>query len=287
MKHIAVMADIHSNYPNFELVFNYINKNFPEVREYAFLGDYILNGFDGNRILHTIQTLPGIVLAGNKEEFFQQGITPMQYKLHQWRDLVFTDSLLTQENREYLKQLSNTKIVTIEGVTILFCHGFPYQSRGKVLENDYEKFDELIETYPSDVYFFAHTHRHFDISYHGKRFINVGSVGMPLRGERKADFGILTVNNGHFTYQSYHIPYDYEHLDTYFKESDYYRIVGNFAQISLMNLKDNIDYTDEVLKYIAKQAEEKKIDISHGIPNDLWDSSFEEFKKIRGLTRFV
>lgn len=135
--------------------------------------------------------------------------------------------------------------------------------------------------------FFAHTHRHFDVLYKGKRFINVGSVGMPLHEERKADFGILSINHGTFDYQAYPIPYSYEVLENYYKETDYYKTVGNFAQILLMNLKDNVDYTAEVLNYISDLAKQNNIDIRLGIPDDLWDFGFEEYKKIRDFNRFV
>lgn len=70
MKQLAIMADIHSNYPNFRLVLNYIKAHHKQIQEFVFLGDYVMNGFDGNKILDEIKSFQGIVLAGNKEEFF-------------------------------------------------------------------------------------------------------------------------------------------------------------------------------------------------------------------------
>lgn len=56
MKQFIVMSDIHSNLFNYKISLEYLEKKFPDINEYIFLGDYILNGFDGNVILEDIKS---------------------------------------------------------------------------------------------------------------------------------------------------------------------------------------------------------------------------------------
>lgn len=131
------------------------------------------------------------------------------------------------------------------------------------------------------MYFFGHTHQAFKTFYKGKWFINAGSVGMPLNNKQKINLGILKIDQGNIAYNQIDIPYDYYKFEEYYKNSEYYKFVESFAHILLMNMRDNYDYTKEFIQFVSKKAKENNIDITNGVPNELWNKSYKEYINIK------
>lgn len=159
---LALFADIHSNY----LVFK---KALEETRDmgidkYIFLGDYITDGYDGDKALDLIKGTDHYAIKGNRE------ISIIEYdksKNKDWDKYVqhfsmrYAYETLSKDNLDYIKSLEISKIFDVSNKKICMSHGSPYSDRARVFKDSYEEFDKLITDYNCDIYLFGHSHRSF------------------------------------------------------------------------------------------------------------------------------
>jgi len=270
------MADIHSNYLVFKKAYeDAISKN---VDSFIFLGDYVTDGFDANKIIDIIKNSKGYVINGNRETLF------IDYSIHKhekWDKYIECSSrkygyeCLSQNNLEYLKTLSIYKIIDINNKKICISHGTPNDVRGTVLPDSYLEFDKLIDEYSCDIYMFGHQHRQFYVNYKGKIFVNPGSIGLPTDGG-PFKYGIINIGED-ISYDDVIIEYEYKELERYYKDSDYYKNSKIWCELILMTIKDRYNHCGEYMKTIRRNAKNKNIDISYAIPDDLFSTSFEDY----------
>lgn len=286
MKKIAIIADIHSNIIYFKNALKDIQRR--GINDFVFLGDYVLDGFDNNEVLELIKKQNSLAITmGNKEEFFFDNFDISKYDCEQFKNIIYTYKSLSKENLEYIKDLPIYTNLEIEGVKILCCHGSPEFIRYSFGENDYEKFDDLIEKYDFDVYLHGHTHLGYYQEYKKHYFINPGSLGMPLDGVG-ARYGVLTIDGKeNITYENVILEHDYEKLERYYKNSEYYREVGNWAKLALMNLKDGENYTLEFVNRVRKLSNIDTKNVKGSVSDELWNSEFKKFIKEKNLEKYV
>ena len=286
MRKIAIIADIHANIIYFKKVLEDIQKR--GINDFIFLGDYVLDGFDNNEILELIKKQNSLaIIMGNKEEFFFDNFDISKYNCEQFKNIIYTYKSLSKENLEYIKKLPIYVNLEIEGVKILCCHGAPDFIRDSFGENDYEKFDDLINKYNFDVYLHGHTHLGYYKEYNNHYFINPSSLGMPLDGVG-ARYGIKTIEGKeNITYEQIILEHDYEKLEKYYKESKYYEEVGNWAKLALMNLKDGKNYTLEFVNRVRKLSNIDTKNVKGSVSDELWNSEFKRFIKEKKLEEYV
>ncbi len=286
MKKIAIIADIHSNIIYFKNALKDIQRR--GITDFIFLGDYVLDGFDNNEVLELIKKQNSLAITmGNKEEFFFDNFDISKYDCEQFKNIIYTYKSLSKENLEYIKDLPIYTNLEIEGAKILCCHGSPEFIRYSFGENDYEKFDDLIEKYDFDVYLHGHTHLGYYQEYKKHYFINPGSLGMPLDGVG-ARYGVLTIDGKeNITYENVILEHDYEKLERYYKNSEYYREVGNWAKLALMNLKDGENYTLEFVNRVRKLSNIDTKNVKGSVSDELWNSEFKKFIKEKNLEKYV
>lgn len=122
--------------------------------------------------------------------------------------------------------------VEIEGYPALtICHGMPDESRGNVEENPElkEKYLKIIET---DFLLGGHSHHQETDCYHGKTYINPGSLGLAIDGiGRRAQFAVLHGSSKTWIPELLSIPYDVDGFLQDFTESglDEYGLLLNRA----------------------------------------------------------
>lgn len=279
MRKFAIIGDIHSNMFAFNKILDELEKN--EIKEYIFLGDYVLDGFDSNAVLEKIRTLSENVVYGNKEEdvLSLNGEKLETWRtLDRWKNVIYVYDRISQQNFEYIKCLEKYKILDIYGKKIMFFHGSPFKTRDYILENEYEIFDNIIDEYDCDVYLMGHTHLHFYKEYKDKIFINPGSAGMPISDGKKFMYGILTVDENNVKYEQKEIEYNYEDIKKYFLSGNYHKNVKVWAELSLCNLRYGKDYTKNFIKYLKEESNKKNIEFTAETPNWLWNESYKKFK---------
>ena len=158
MKKIAILNDIHCNYPVLDQVLK--DLKIKNIDHYIICGDFLTDGFDNEKIVNTIRTLPATVIAGNREISLNNDQHIWQNK-DRWTSMVFAYNSLTSNSLEYLKTLPITKTIKVEGLSICISHGSPYNVRDLIYKESKHFFNKIIKDFPADVYLFAHTHKKF------------------------------------------------------------------------------------------------------------------------------
>ena len=273
---IVVFADIHSNLPVFNKAYqDSLTKN---IDMYLFLGDYVTDGYEADKIIDIIKSTNGHAINGNRDvaivEYHKEK-NPNWDKYMQYWNLKYGYNCLKQDSIEYLETLPIYKIINIGGKKICMAHNTPYGLRGNVLEDNFEMFDRLVDDFDCDVYLMGHTHISYNIEYKDRQFINVGSIGLPTDG-LPFKYGILTISDS-IEYEQIKVDYDYNELENYYKNSEYYKEVTIWCSILLELLKSGADHPQFLLDYAFAKCDEKGIDRSEGIPNDLFEEYANEY----------
>ena len=202
---IALFSDIHSNLPAFEAFFADVeNRN---VDALYCLGDLVGYNIWPNEIVDEIRKRNITTVAGNHDEAIANMVNTQKeinVSILNNGDISkeFTNQLLTEDNRSYLKTLpaninlqfkfNNEKI------------GSPNSINEYLFEEHPKK--ELIEMMNisnADILCFGHTHKPFhkvlDVQVNGitnyKHAINIGSVGKPKDNNTKGCYVIIDLNN--------------------------------------------------------------------------------------------
>jgi len=273
---IAVFADIHSNFPVFNKAYqDSLTKN---VDMTLFLGDYVTDGFEADKVIDIVKNTKGYAINGNRDTAiieYHKNKDPKWDQYMQYWNMRYGYNCISKENIEYLETLPIYRVITLADKKICMSHNTPYGLRGLVFGDNYEMFDKLIEDYDCDIYLFGHTHKSYQVEYKDKLFINVGSIGLPTDG-LPFKYGILTISDK-VEYEQIKIDYDYRELEEYYKNSDYYKEVKIWCSLLLELIKYGDDHTQYFLDQTFAICDELGIDKSEGIPNEIFEESFKKY----------
>lgn len=215
---IAVLSDIHGNHVGLEKCVEYALAE--GIKEFVFLGDYVGDMAYPQKTMEMLYKLQSkykcYFIKGNKEDYW------LTYKANGeqgWKEnnsttgaLLYTYSNLTSKDLEFFNSLSHTTEMAFEGMSnITICHGSPNRANEKLLPND-ENTLAIIDRDKNSLIIFGHTHRQVCIEHNGKKAINPGSVGVPLRSAGKAQFMILFDEDGQWNYRFVSLDYDIEKM---------------------------------------------------------------------------
>lgn len=202
----AILADIHANLEALEVVL--ADSREQKCTHYACLGDVVGYNANPKECLDQIRDMGMPCVKGNHDEYCSiesnlEGFNPHAAEAIQW-----TRAQLTEEDREWLRNLKYIRLVASYSIVHATLDG--PQRWGYV-------FDRLAAaasfTYQNtSVCFFGHTHvpmafirdsvvrggtySKFKIEPGRKYFINVGSVGQSRDGVAKATYVIYNMDEG-------------------------------------------------------------------------------------------
>jgi diadenosine tetraphosphatase ApaH/serine/threonine PP2A family protein phosphatase len=215
---ILVFSDVHANLPALEAVL----KAAAPFDAAWFLGDLVGYGPDANEVVERIQTLPNLVsVIGNHDAAVLGQIELASFNREARASIVWTQSVITPENRRYLESLREK--VVMETVTL--AHGSPRSPIWEYLldaQNAYENF----AYFETPLCFVGHTHIPVVYYWMGenrpvewrplgdddgpraseKMIVNPGSVGQPRNHDPRAAYAIYWPDLG--TWKTYRVPYD-------------------------------------------------------------------------------
>ncbi len=208
---IAVISDIHGNFPALEAVL----EDIPPVDAIICAGDLVGYNPYPNEVINEIKLHGIICIRGNHDRAV---IYDDYSNMNEYAALaaIWTRRKLTQENLNYLASLRDSLILNIEGRKIAIHHGAPF-------DEDYYVFpdyvgEELLEYDEPDVLILGHTHVPF-IKRIGERFIiNPGSVGQPRDGDPHASYILADLKNMEFELQR--VEYDIDEVVEKIKEEN-------------------------------------------------------------------
>ena len=208
----AVISDIHGNLEALKAVLSDIESQ--NVDKIVCLGDVVGYGPWPNECVELIRERADVCLMGN-HDFAAIGREPVEYfNSYARRAILWTIRQLTPESLEFLKQLP---FEYIEG-DVTFVHSAPYRPEDWtyiISERDALPQFNYLQT---RICFVGHSHVAIGVGWKDNRFwswrvngeelqpdaryiINVGSVGQPRDGDKRAAYGVYDSERDEFEFR--------------------------------------------------------------------------------------
>ncbi len=136
--------------------------------------------------------------------------TPVEQALGD-RSFAWTKAHVSAANRDWLRTLQPEIRFEVDGLRFLLVHGSPRRMNEYLYEDRAEAtFARIAAGADADVIVCGHTHRPYDKTVAGVRFVNVGSAGKPKDGDPRACWALLETGPDGLTVEFRRVPYDVE-----------------------------------------------------------------------------
>ena len=108
------------------------------------------------------------------------------------QSLAWTKAHVTAENKAFLRTLAHEIRFEADGRRVLLVHGSPRKINEYLFEDrPLSSFQRLAASSNADIIVYGHTHKPYTKLVDDVLFVNVGSVGKPKDGDRRACYAIL------------------------------------------------------------------------------------------------
>ncbi len=201
---IAILSDIHGNYEALQRVLEDVERSAVDCS--VSLGDNVGYGPDPQGVLESLGELKIPSVLGNHELGLVDHSFLSWFNPSARQSLAITRALLTQDSIEMMRGFERN---LIRG-SALFVHGCPPDSVTRYFFEVYDsEWMRLLKRMPQEIFFVGHTHELAMVEYDGtgvvqrslacgshhleaghRYVINVGSVGQPRDGDRRAKYVI-------------------------------------------------------------------------------------------------
>ena len=219
---LVLLSDIHANVTALRAVLDDV-KRIGDYDAFALLGDLVNYGPRPNEVIGIVrqEVKPLFVNLWGNHEYSIFGGSLERFATDRGRSvLTYTNSILSEESKSYLKQaLVNEGYhqSTMDGLRILFMHGNlddPYWGKfgiDKMSDERYSEYDYVISGHSHVPHYVEHFFPSENKEYRNKKrtiFINPGSVGQPRNHNPYAQYGILDTKSGCYAHRC--VVYDIE-----------------------------------------------------------------------------
>ena len=217
---IAVISDIHGNLEAMRAVIEDIKK---EGCEKIFcLGDLAMAGPMPKETIDFVCNLKNDfdfeIIQGNTDEMIAYAADQIYEKIKEGLPVMAEAyksdiKAVTDEQKDYLKNLPKQKEIKIGDLKILLVHGSPRRNNEDISPKlDIKTVEEMIKDTKADLILCGHTH--IPCGYQtttNQTVINAGSVGRPFSVEPKSCYLVLTVDGTkNFLAKHNLVEYDFE-----------------------------------------------------------------------------
>ncbi|RMG36693.1 MAG: metallophosphoesterase [Methanobacteriota archaeon] len=212
---IALIADIHANYPALVAVLEDMEKrSFDGVIS---LGDLVGYYTRPVEVLDATKPIIDIGVMGNHDWAAVDLSNPL-YKIARpaaQRSLEFTNPLLREDQKKYLLHLPLKTILETPYGTATLVHGHPVTIfdyvYGPTTNLFLESIEKALAATTTDYLFVGHSHIQGEFySDTGKIFVNPGSIGQPRDNDFRAAYAIVDLKNK--SNELIRVPYDIEEV---------------------------------------------------------------------------
>lgn len=214
---IAVISDIHGNMQALNAVLEEIRKE--KCEKIFCLGDLAMAGPEPSKTIDKIRNLlretDFTLIQGNTDEMIANCDNQMIHLLEENNPVMAhaleCDAVEVSDNqKEFLRELPAQKELEIDGIKILLVHGSPRKNNENIFPDlALKDVEEMIASTNANLIFCGHTHVPCGYQTNTKQtVVNVGSVGRPFSQEPKSCFAILDIKDGGFEISHRLVPYD-------------------------------------------------------------------------------
>jgi predicted phosphodiesterase len=231
---IAVLADIHGNLPALEAVAADIGRLNPDLVFVA--GDFQNRGPNPREVTKFVARSGWTLLRGNHEDYVirqsQSSQTQDAADYYNWLPARWTADL-TSDFVESIRQLPiATTLIGPDKLSITIAHGSPRSNNEGFFPTTPEaKAKEMIGNDPPGLLCVGHSHLPFVRKLNATLLVNVGSVGFPFDGDRRASFGLITWDRNRWKVEIRRIEYAVEKVVEEFERVNFYQGAGPLSHL--------------------------------------------------------
>ncbi len=224
---IAILADIHGNYPALQTVTEHIEKWHPDW--VIVNGDTVNRGPRPREALQFVQekeTNQGwVILKGNHEEYVISRVEVTEPEGHPkyeaFRMAMWTYHQLNGNVAQLARMPDQHEIIAPDGSRLRAVHASMRSNRDGIYTfTTDEELAEKIAPSPA-VFVTSHTHRPLIRQLNGTTVVNTGAVGLPFDGDWRAAYAQITWHKGEWQVEIVRLPYDREQADRDFVQTGY------------------------------------------------------------------
>lgn len=195
---IAVISDIHSNHHALKAVLKEIDQE--EIDTIVCTGDIVGYLTNPNEVIDLIRQQHILAIQGNHDQYIStlETLNENEFEalelgqIQESASALYTNYVIDDAKRNYLKNLPKRIEITINQFKILFVHGSP-RAIDEYMREDAENLEEILNVVDHNVVVSGHTHIPFWKEIGGKHAINAGSVGKPKHGNSNATYIIIHI----------------------------------------------------------------------------------------------
>lgn len=213
---IGIITDIHSNIQALNAILNEFEKI--KVDKIICCGDIIGIGINPEETVQALIKIKDKLIAvrGNHEQYLLNGLpkeihddkrkmSEIEIENHKWNH-----NKLSDQSINFLRQLKVSQNIQMEGKKIYITH-YPQEADGKYkkhIKNPHINENiEMFKENDADIFLYGHTHSFCINKNNDKWYINVGSLGCPMKSNI-ARAGILEINNERIQFKSINVEYN-------------------------------------------------------------------------------
>src|ERR1700719_4388414 len=230
----AVLADIHGNLPALEAVAAEIDRLRPDLVFVA--GDFQNRGPNPREVTEFVSASGWTLLRGNHEDYVirqsEKAQTEDLTDYYNWLPARWTADL-TSDFVESIKQLPiATTFKGPDGRSITVAHGSPRSNNEGFFPRTTEaKAREMIGNDPPSLLCVGHSHVPFVRQINTTHLVNVGAVGFPFDGDRRASFGLITWDRDRWEVEIRRVEYAVEKVLKEFERVNFYQGAGPLSHL--------------------------------------------------------
>ena len=198
---IGLISDVHGNAAGLNAVLGELSNQ--DVGQVICAGDIIGYYPMVNEVIELLRNIDAICVKGNHESYLL-GQIPISKARWISYSLDYVDSVITPDNRKWLKKLPLSRQMEIDGVSIEVHHGSPWDIEEYVYP-DHSAFDRF-EKLRAEFIILGNTHWPMIKNAAGVTVVNPGSCGQPRDYDPRAAYGILDTSSREV--ELYRTPYN-------------------------------------------------------------------------------
>lgn len=293
---LAVLSDVHGNLPALESVLADIHAEGVDV--IASAGD-TTSGTWAEEVVARIRELARWSVAGNHERYYAplDGSTPATVRRpgQQWAPQRWCYDQLSGATLKELRRLPEQAIIRLDGADpIRLLHGAPsgiadhlypdkeaaalvHFRRAFLLPDQVPTLRDAIAAVQEPVVVCGHTHIPWVQSEGDRLVVNAGAVGLPINGDARAQYVILTWDGIRWGAEHRAVPYDLDRVRESFEATGYLAEGGAFARALLRTIETGLAWTVALLRHVNAHARDIGWEDVGALPDELWDEGVATF----------
>jgi len=253
MRTVAVIADIHGNMPAFEAVLADLDAVRPD--EILVGGDLVGRGPQGSRVVAEVRRRGWRTIRGNHEDYlldFRRGKVPDAWLgAGQWAASRWMAAELDEEAVAFISALPPA-LTPRNGSGLFLTHGSPASyNEGLGPWTPDASLRRHLRAIGEPLLVCAHTHRPMHRVLAEGSVVNVGSVGLPFNGDRRAQYALFHWDGEAWLPEFRRVEYDVERTLEIYRSSGFWAAGGVTARLLELELRHAAAYLVPFLRWAS------------------------------------